>query len=95
MTRCARRASDDSSEVTAELRARMAAMLDYAIARYPQDPAGDDDRWWLPARFGGSAPTPAEAQALEVAERKARAAKAAGRTADRPRPCPPRALGRG
>ncbi len=72
---------DDSSAVTAELRERMAAMLDYAIARYPQDPAGDDDRWWLPARFGGTAPTPAEAAALEVAERKARAAaRAAGRT---------------
>jgi 1-acyl-sn-glycerol-3-phosphate acyltransferase len=67
--------TDDVNAVTAELHTRMAALLDDAVARYPQQPAGPDDRWWLPARFGGTAPTLAEAAALEVAERRARAAK--------------------
>ena len=51
-------------------------MLDAAIERYPQRPAGPDDTWWLPARFGGTAPTLAEAtrmdrlEAVEKAKRK-------------------------
>ena len=61
-------------EKTAELRAAMAAMLDKAIAEYPaeEQPPGS---WWLPARYGGSAPTPEEAKRLdeqELAERAAR-----------------------
>lgn len=68
--------TDDINTVTAELHTTMEAMLDDLVTRYPQQPSGADDRWWLPARFGGSAPTPAEAAALEVAERRARAAKA-------------------
>ena len=62
----------DSVAETAELRARMATMLDETIERYPADerPAGS---WWTPARFGGSAPTPEEAEALDAAEKRARA----------------------
>ena len=51
-------------------------MLDDAIARYPQEPSGPDDSWWLPARLGGTAPTLQEAtradrlEALERARRK-------------------------
>ena len=67
--------TDDVNIVTAELHARMAALLDDAMTRYPQQPSDADDRWWLPARLGGTAPTLAEAAALEVAERRARAAK--------------------
>lgn len=72
--------TDDATEVTAQLHARMAGLLDDAIARYPQHPADVSDTWWLPARLGGTAPTLQEAAALEVAERKERAARAAGRT---------------
>jgi 1-acyl-sn-glycerol-3-phosphate acyltransferase len=61
-------------EKTAELRAAMGAMLDKAIAEYPADeqPPGS---WWLPARYGGSAPTPERAKELDKAELAERAAK--------------------
>lgn len=70
------RRSDDVAEVTAQLHATMKALLDEAVVRYPQQPSGAADRWWLPARFGGTAPSLAEAAALEVAARRARAARA-------------------
>ena len=41
----------------------MEALLDEAQRSYPQQPAGPDDRWWLPAHLGGTAPTPEEAAA--------------------------------
>jgi 1-acyl-sn-glycerol-3-phosphate acyltransferase len=44
-------------------RAAMEALLDEAQRTYPQQPAGDDDRWWLPAHLGGTAPTPETAAA--------------------------------
>jgi 1-acyl-sn-glycerol-3-phosphate acyltransferase len=45
---------DDVAEATAEVRARVAALLDEAIAGYPDGtPAG---AWWVPERFGGGAP---------------------------------------
>ena len=55
---------------TAELRGAMAGLLDTAIREYPADeqPPGC---WWLPASYGGSAPTPEEALRLD-AEEKAR-----------------------
>ena len=55
---------------TAELRGAMAGLLDAAIREYPADeqPPGC---WWLPASYGGSAPTPEEALRLD-AEEKAR-----------------------
>jgi 1-acyl-sn-glycerol-3-phosphate acyltransferase len=68
--------SDDVNAVTAELHTRMAALLEDAMTRYPQQPKDDDDRWWLPARLGGTAPTPAQAAAMEGEERRARAAQA-------------------
>ena len=39
----------------------MEALLDEAQRSYPDQPAGPDDRWWLPAHLGGTAPTPEEA----------------------------------
>jgi 1-acyl-sn-glycerol-3-phosphate acyltransferase len=61
-------------EKTAELRTAMGAMLDKAIAEYPPDeqPPGS---WWLPARHGGTAPTPEEAKRLDREELAERAAK--------------------
>ena len=59
---------------TKELHDRLAALLDDAIAGYPaeEQPAGS---WWLPARFGGTAPTPAEATRLDAEEKARRAAR--------------------
>nr|WP_246298535.1 lysophospholipid acyltransferase family protein [Nocardioides panaciterrulae] len=64
----------DAAAETAELRARMATMLEEAIAAYPaaEQPPGS---WWLPASHGGSAPTPAEADRLDDEERAARLAR--------------------
>lgn len=46
-------------DVTADLRARVGALLDDAVATYPDGtPPG---AWWVPARLGGSAPTPEQA----------------------------------
>src|SRR5919206_940838 len=39
-------------------KAAMEALLDEAQRTYPDAPAGDDDRWWLPVHLGGTAPTP-------------------------------------
>src|SRR5215218_283776 len=44
-------------------RAAMEALLEEAQRTYPDQPAGPDDRWWLPAHLGGTAPTPEEAAA--------------------------------
>jgi 1-acyl-sn-glycerol-3-phosphate acyltransferase len=63
---------DDAGEATAHLRSTMAGMLDQTIRAYPEQPAG---AWWLPAAYGGSAPTPAEAERLDQEELAARAAK--------------------
>jgi hypothetical protein len=54
----------------------MDALLHKVRQDYPQQPAGDDDRWWLPASLGGTAPTPQEAAELDSAEAAARGATA-------------------
>ncbi|WP_410587271.1 lysophospholipid acyltransferase family protein [Amycolatopsis sp. lyj-23] len=56
---------DDWDVVTKELRTRMSALLDRAQAEYPDRPASDEERWWLPAHLGGTAPTAAEAAELD------------------------------
>ena len=69
----------DPAAETAELRTRMIALLEETIADYPVDeqPAGS---WWLPARLGGTAPTPQEAAQLDRDEKRERArARAAKR----------------
>jgi 1-acyl-sn-glycerol-3-phosphate acyltransferase len=48
-------------------KAAMEQLLDEAQRSYPDQPAGDDDRWWLPAHLGGTAPTPEEAAARDNA----------------------------
>ncbi|MQA34619.1 lysophospholipid acyltransferase family protein [Modestobacter roseus] len=47
-------------------RAAMEELLAEAQRTYPDQPAGDDDRWWLPAHLGGTAPTPEQATALDT-----------------------------
>jgi 1-acyl-sn-glycerol-3-phosphate acyltransferase len=57
---------------TAELKVRMATLLDETIRAYPaeEQPPGS---WWLPASYGGSAPTMEEAAQLEAQEKRDRA----------------------
>ena len=45
---------------------RMQALLDEVQRDYPDEPAGPDDRWWLPAHLGGTAPTPEEAAEMDA-----------------------------
>ena len=66
----------DLDEVGARLHEVMQEMLDEAIGRYPQKPSGPDDTWWLPARFGGTAPTLQEATRMDRLEALERARKA-------------------
>jgi 1-acyl-sn-glycerol-3-phosphate acyltransferase len=72
---------DPVAETTA-LHDALASLLDETIASYPADeqPPGS---WWLPARFGGSAPTPAAAADLDRDELRRRAAKRAAQRADK------------
>jgi 1-acyl-sn-glycerol-3-phosphate acyltransferase len=62
---------------TARLHAAMSGLLDTAIREYPQPEPG---AWWLPARYGGTAPTLAEAARLDAEERSARATRKAGKS---------------
>lgn len=71
---------------TAELKAAMAGLLDRTIRSYPatEQPPG---AWWLPASYGGTAPTAAEALRLDEQEKRERArARAARRAPRQPRP---------
>lgn len=57
-------ATGSVDEVTTALRGRMSELLTAAQENYPM-PAGQP---WVPARLGGSAPTPAQAAVLEAEE---------------------------
>jgi 1-acyl-sn-glycerol-3-phosphate acyltransferase len=59
---------DDPNAATEELRSRMQALLDQAQHDYPDQPNGEDDRWWQPAHLGGSAPLPEEARQMDAAK---------------------------
>ncbi|HEX6353345.1 lysophospholipid acyltransferase family protein [Actinophytocola sp.] len=54
---------DDPEVLTADLRARMSALLDAAQRDYPE--TADENPFWLPAHLGGTAPTPEAAAALD------------------------------
>src|SRR3954470_15865876 len=62
-------------------RAAMETLLDEAQRSYPDAPAGPDDRWWLPAHLGGTAPSPGEVQAQDAVD-------AAGHGRKLPKPHP-------
>ncbi|WP_020668865.1 lysophospholipid acyltransferase family protein [Amycolatopsis nigrescens] len=57
--------ADDAEVLTKELRGRMGALLDRIQAEYPEKPASEEEKWWLPAHLGGTAPTPEEAVELD------------------------------
>ena len=62
--------ADDSIEATEHLHKTMAGLLDRTIREYHEQPPG---AWWLPASYGGSAPTPEEADRLDSEELRLRA----------------------
>ncbi|MEU5261981.1 lysophospholipid acyltransferase family protein [Amycolatopsis sp. NPDC021455] len=49
---------NDTEVLTADLRARMSALLDAAQRDYPEAPEPGEHPFWLPAHLGGTAPTP-------------------------------------
>jgi 1-acyl-sn-glycerol-3-phosphate acyltransferase len=78
----------EGSDAVADTRAlheSMSRLLDETIRAYPSEeqPPGS---WWLPASHGGSAPTPEEARELDLAEKRARAARRAQRSGEAPDP---------
>jgi 1-acyl-sn-glycerol-3-phosphate acyltransferase len=64
----------DPVAATARLRERMSAQLHQVQEAYPDKPGPEGD-WWLPARLGGSAPTPERAAELDAEETARRAAR--------------------
>jgi 1-acyl-sn-glycerol-3-phosphate acyltransferase len=57
---------EDPHTVTQQLRETLQRMVDRLQAEYPVDGTG---QWWQPRSLGGTAPTPAEAAAMDEAER--------------------------
>ena len=62
--------ADNATEATEQLHKTMAGLLDRTIREYDEQPAG---AWWLPASYGGGAPTPEEADRLDAEELRLRA----------------------
>ena len=61
---------EDPIGETAALRSALEGLLADAITSYPQH---EDGAWWVPASYGGSAPTLERAAELDAAERRERA----------------------
>lgn len=66
-------AGEDPQVLTDRLMEQIVELLSEAQARYPDEPHSEDDRWWLPAHLGGTAPTPEDAEKRLAEERAARA----------------------
>src|SRR3954465_10485173 len=49
---------EKAQSILRRTRAAMESLLDEAQRTYPDQPAGPEDRWWLPAHLGGTPPTP-------------------------------------
>ena len=68
---------------TRRLRSEMGVLLEGAIREYPDHQEG---AWWVPQRYGGAAPTLAEAERLDADEKRRRAqarrAKRQGKATD-------------
>lgn len=75
---------EDPVAETAALKDAVGLQLAAAIDEHPaaEQPPGS---WWLPASYGGSAPTPEEALRLDADERRRRAERRAARRTDKSR----------
>jgi 1-acyl-sn-glycerol-3-phosphate acyltransferase len=69
---------DDPVGETAVLRRALQELLAATIAAYPQHEEG---AWWVPASYGGTAPTLERAAELDAAERRERARRRAAESA--------------
>lgn len=67
---------EKAQSILRRTRAAMEALLDEAQRSYPDQPAGPDDRWWLPVHLGGTAPTPEEAAVQDSLRAAGKATKA-------------------
>jgi 1-acyl-sn-glycerol-3-phosphate acyltransferase len=56
---------DQPAIVTERISDALVSLLHEAQERYPDQPSGPDDRWWLPVRLGGTAPTLLQAQEID------------------------------
>jgi 1-acyl-sn-glycerol-3-phosphate acyltransferase len=66
----------DPKVVTSLLMDRIGREVERATRSYPQSPRNSEDRWWLPAHLGGSAPTAEEGLAMSrAASARRRAAR--------------------
>lgn len=75
---------EDPAAVTKRLMSRIAELVAEAQATYPQQPDGDEDRWWVPAHLGGTAPSVADSNAkAQAASAERRAQRRASKTAER------------
>src|SRR6476660_5110673 len=72
---------EKAQSILRRTRAAMESLLDEAQRSYPQQPSGPEDRWWLPAHLGGTAPTPEAAADAD-------AVRAAGKELKSTRPSP-------
>ncbi|MGI9019074.1 MAG: lysophospholipid acyltransferase family protein [Euzebya sp.] len=61
--------TEDPRDVTLRLMAAITAVVTDLQRAYTQQPQSEEDRWWLPAHLGGTAPTPEEAEAIIRDER--------------------------
>jgi 1-acyl-sn-glycerol-3-phosphate acyltransferase len=68
-------AGEKAQSLLRRTKAAMELLLDEAQRTYPDQPAGPDDRWWLPAHLGGTAPTPEAAAAADAARASGKEAK--------------------
>jgi 1-acyl-sn-glycerol-3-phosphate acyltransferase len=68
-------AGEKAQSLLRRTKAAMELLLDEAQRTYPDQPAGPDDRWWLPAHLGGTAPTPEAAAADDAVRASGKAAK--------------------
>jgi hypothetical protein len=68
---------EKAQSILRRTRAAMEALLDDAQRTYPQQPAGPEDRWWLPAHLGGTAPTPEVAATEDAVRASGKAPKVA------------------
>lgn len=73
---------DDPAVVTKRLMAAIGELVERLMLTYPDEPAGDADRWWLPAHLGGTAPTVAEAEEMAAQEMARRRSKRMEERAD-------------
>ena len=67
-------AGEKAQSLLRRTKAAMELLLDEAQRTYPDQPAGPDDRWWLPAHLGGTAPTPEAAAADDAVRASGKAA---------------------